>query len=112
MFGFSLSVSIFINGPLRGSSRWLRQQKGSGWRLKGRLFAPVPGLLSRHTWSVRSMYSVVPQSRPSLQRAERDTERNIEGIDGALSAGVTGENSPRGPYLPVLWKNREARKKL
>src|ERR1700722_1875480 len=47
-----------------------------------------------------------PTIASSLLRTLRDTERNIEGIDCALSAGVTGENSPRAPYLPVLWKNR------
>jgi len=40
------------------------------------------------------MYSVVPQSRPSLLRAVRETARNAEGIGDALSAGVSGENSP------------------
>jgi hypothetical protein len=39
------------------------------------------------------MYSVVPQSHPSLLRAVL-TERNTEGTGGTLSAGVTGENSP------------------
>jgi|HubBroStandDraft_6_1064221.scaffolds.fasta_scaffold14482_5 hypothetical protein len=36
-----------------------------------------------------------PTIAPSLLRNVRETERNIEGIDGALSAGVTGENSPQ-----------------
>ena len=49
---------------------------------------------SRHTWSVRSEYSVVPQSRPSQLRAVRNTERNTEGIDCALSAGVNWRELP------------------
>src|SRR5271163_3612016 len=49
---------------------------------------------SRHTWSVRSEYSVVPQSRPSLLRAVRNTERNTEGIGCALSAGVNRRELP------------------
>jgi hypothetical protein len=49
---------------------------------------------SRHTWSVRSEYSVVPQSRPPLLRAVRDTERNTEGIGCALSAGVNRRELP------------------
>jgi hypothetical protein len=51
------------------------------------------------------MYSVVPQSRPSLLSAIRDTERNTEGTGGALSAGVTGENSP---HLQRVGKIQEA----
>jgi hypothetical protein len=47
------------------------------------------------------MYSVVPQSRPSLLRAVRDTERNTEGIGCAPSAGVTGENSPHYTNQPA-----------
>jgi hypothetical protein len=49
---------------------------------------------SRHTWSVRSEYSVVPQSRPSQLRAVRNTERNTEGIGCALSAGVNRRELP------------------
>jgi hypothetical protein len=49
---------------------------------------------SRHTWSARSEYSVVPQSRPPLERAVRDRERNTEGIGGALSAGVNRQELP------------------
>ena len=29
-------------------------------------------------------------------------------MDFALFAGGFGENSPRAPYLPVLWKNRRS----
>ena len=39
-------------------------------------------------------------------RAVRDTERNTEGIGGALSAGVTGENSPHYTNQPTKNKNR------
>src|ERR1700685_254755 len=61
----------------------------------GRPYASGAGLPpSRHTWSVRSEYSVVPQSRPSLLRAVRDTERNTEGIGCALSAGVNRRELP------------------
>ena len=49
---------------------------------------------SRHTWSVCPEYSVVPQSRPSLVRAVRDTEQNTEGIGAALSAGVNRRELP------------------
>ena len=56
--------------------------------------------LSRHTWSVRSEYSVVPQSRPSQLRAVRNTERNTEGIGCALSAGVNLRELP-SLYLSV-----------
>ena len=49
---------------------------------------------SRHIWSVRSMYSVVPQSRPSPLAGRRDTERNTEGIGCALSAGVNRRELP------------------
>jgi hypothetical protein len=50
------------------------------------------------------MYSVVPQSRPSLLRAVRDTERSTEGIGDALSAGVSGENSPHYTNQPAKMK--------
>ena len=53
-----------------------------------------------------------PTIASSLLRKVRDTERNTEGIGGTLSAGVTGENSPRAPYLPVVWKNRGGRKEF
>jgi len=53
-----------------------------------------------------------PTIASPLLRNVRDTERNTEGIDVALSAGVTGENSPRAPYLPVLWKNRGGREEF
>jgi len=40
------------------------------------------------------MYSVVPQSHPSLLRAVRDTEQEAEGIGNAPSAGVIRRELP------------------
>jgi hypothetical protein len=45
-----------------------------------------------------------PTIASSLLRTLRDTERNLEGIDGALSAGVTGENSPQLQRVQKTYK--------
>jgi len=49
---------------------------------------------SRHTWSVRSEYSVVPQSRPPLVRAVRDAKLTTKELGAALSAGVNRRELP------------------
>jgi hypothetical protein len=66
------------------------------------------GLSPRHTWSVRSVRSVTPTiaSVPSCGNV-RDTQRSTEGIGGAVSAGVTGENSPH--YTNQLTKMKTDR---
>jgi hypothetical protein len=53
------------------------------------------------------MYSVTPQSRSSLVQAVRDTKQGTEEVGGALSAGVTGENSPH--YTNQLTKTKTDR---
>ena len=62
--------------------------------MRGRLFAPVPGLPAQAHLEHSLHDSFVPQSRPSPSGAVRDTERITEEIGGALFAGVTGGNSP------------------
>ena len=55
---------------------------------------------SRHTWSVRSEYSVVPQSRRS-PGAGRTRHKASDGWNRLRSvAGVTGENSPHHTNQP------------
>ena len=74
--------------------------------MTGRLYAPGAGLppvqahLERFAPSTALSHNRV---RP-LQQAVRDTERNTEGIGAALSAGVTGENSPLYTYQPTKKK--------
>jgi len=45
-----------------------------------------------------------PTIASSLLRTLRDTEHDTEGIDGALSAGVTGENSPHLQRVEKTYK--------
>jgi hypothetical protein len=62
--------------------------------------SPVQAHLERFAPSTALSHNRV---RP-LQQAVRDTERNTEGIGAALSAGVTGENSPLYTYQPTKKK--------
>src|ERR1700675_4709307 len=95
MFLFSLILLSLRNGPLRGSPRWLWLWEGKRMTIdETAVCAGSWTSTSRHIWSVCSEYSFIPQSRPSPQRAVRDTERNTEGIGCALSAGVNRRELP------------------
>ena len=85
-------VASYRESPLSVHEFRSRRQRGRSCRFRD----PSP----RHTWSVRSVYSLFPQSRRSSMRASRDAERVTEGLDLALSAGVTGGNSPRTTNQP------------
>jgi hypothetical protein len=51
------------------------------------------------------MYSVVPQSHPSLLRAVRDTEQETEGIGMLRPRELSGENSPHYIYSVLKKEN-------
>ena len=94
------------NGHTASSLRWIRQQQESGWRLKGRLHGPVPGLPpSTNTWSVRSPCTALSHNRVRpLWRAARDAERNTKESVTPCPRGLTGENSPLYTNQPAKTK--------
>src|ERR1700685_2458726 len=90
MFVFSLTLPSVRNEPLRGSPRWLRRQEGKRMAIDGTaVCAGSWTSTSRHIWSVCSVYSVIPQSRPSplAGRTQHRAKR-------ALSAGVNRRELP------------------
>src|ERR1700689_2283205 len=95
MFVFSLTLPSLRNGPLRGSPRWLRRQEGKRMAIDGTaVCAGSWTSTSRHIWSVCSVYSVIPQSRPSPLAGRTRHRAKHEGIGCALSAGVNRRELP------------------
>jgi hypothetical protein len=81
---------------------------------EARLFAPVPGLSLRPgTLGAFAPSTALSPNRvrPTL-RAVRDTERTTDGIGRALSAGVTGENSPHTANQPQKIKTDRPRQNI
>src|ERR1700685_2458727 len=65
-------------------------RKESGWRLMGRLYAPVPGLPRPGTFGACAPCTALSHNRVRpLWRAVRNTERNAPCL-----RELTGENSP------------------
>src|SRR5580658_6046083 len=83
--------------PSRGSPRWLRLEQGKRKAIEEtRLYAPVPGLFPVQAHLERSLrvQRCPPIASVPLLRAARDAKRRPMESAAALSAGVTGENSP------------------
>jgi hypothetical protein len=59
---------------------------------------------SRHTWSVRSEYSVVPQSRPSSCGPFATQSETPKESVAPSPRELTGENSPLYTYQPAKMK--------
>ena len=94
--GSPLSLPSFRNRPLRGSPRWLRRQEGKRMAIDGTaVCAGSWTSASRHIWSVCSVYSVVPQSRPSpLAGRTRHRAKTPKESVAPCPRELTGENSP------------------
>jgi hypothetical protein len=96
----------------RGGLRVLQKQKGTEGRCGYLLFTP------------RCPSNIRAQLEPQLHKQRGPAialapYRSLSAMQSGwpenpatdLLAGVRGENSPRAPYLPVLWKNPARKKK-
>jgi hypothetical protein len=81
---------------------------GEGGRSGGRavLAVGVPKV-QRHQGALAPTTALIPRNALSPQLwIGRNRKRKAKGIGFALFARGFGENSPRAPYLPVVWENR------